>query len=87
MAHETIEQIWAFVSIDKNDPLKEEGVMAFSPDAGRTMLPLIASDRVRIDQYIPIANQIAAWAGMQYKIVEFSQRRVVTDQFPGVVQP
>jgi hypothetical protein len=66
-----IKSIWAYVVLDPRDG--NEGVPAIlGPDG--IVLPLIASDRIRREQYRPHAQSIADNLGVAVKLVEFQNR-------------
>lgn len=66
-----IEQIWAALSLDEGG----EGVIA-APMGGMT-LPLIAADKRRLDQIVPIAKRVANMFGKPVRLAKFSQREDV----------
>lgn len=74
-----IKEIHAIVAIDGND---EECIPAVM-DADRTMTPLIASDRVRLEQITKIAQAIATQTGEKgFKIVRFTVREDIGEIKP-----
>jgi hypothetical protein len=68
-----INSIWAFVALDPDDG--NEGIIGMSTPAG--MMPMIASDKVRLDELTPIAEHVAAVSGRDVKLVKFSRREVL----------
>jgi hypothetical protein len=66
-------EIFAFVSVDAVDG--NEGVCA--APFGPTLMPLIAADRVRMEQLQPLAQQIADAYDMKIKLVRFSVREEI----------
>lgn len=64
-----ITTIHAICGIDDGD---EEGIPAYMTPDGP--IPLIASDRVRLDQITAMAQTIADTTGQNFKIVRFSVR-------------
>lgn len=64
-----ITNLWAFTQVGADD---QEGICAFMTDRG--WMPMIASDRVRLDQLRPIAQQIAKKTGRVVKLVQVSTR-------------
>lgn len=84
MPHFTIPKVTAFVAIDPQNG--DEGVMAFN--SGSTgWMPLICADEKRTKQMLPIAEEISAATGQQYKIIQFSTREDVTDQIKAGLYP
>jgi hypothetical protein len=55
-----ITELWCFSQVDPDDD--EEGIIGIQLD-GRDMLPLVASDKVRADEYRAIAQQWANKSG------------------------
>jgi hypothetical protein len=72
-----ITEIHAIVGIGDDD---EEGIPAVMTGDGP--LPLIASDRVRLEQLKMMAQQIANQTSLSYKVVRFSVREDV-----GIIEP
>jgi hypothetical protein len=66
-----IDAIWAALSIDEGG----EGVCA-APLGGMT-LPLIAADKRRLDQIIPIARRIAELFNKPVRLAKFTRREDV----------
>jgi hypothetical protein len=66
-----IDAIWAALSLDEGG----EGVCA-APIGGMT-LPLIAADKRRLDQIIPIARRIAELFGKPVRLAKFTRREDV----------
>jgi len=66
-----IEHLWAFTQVDPDD--NQEGVCAFLATNG-TWMPLIASDRVRAEQYKEIAVTLARTTGRPIKLSMFEHR-------------
>lgn len=69
-----IDRLWAFLSVDDEG---NEGVCAAT--LGKIVMPLIASDKVRLSQLTPIAEEIARLTGRTIRLVEFTTRREVTE--------
>jgi hypothetical protein len=67
-----ITTIHAIVGIGDDD---EEGIPAIVSEDG--LLPLIASDAVRLDQIKAMAQQVADETGRDFKVVRFSVREDV----------
>jgi hypothetical protein len=63
-----IEVIWAALSLDEGG----EGVCA-APIGGMT-LPLIAADKRRLDQIIPMARRVADLFGKPVRLAKFTKR-------------
>jgi hypothetical protein len=72
-----IEMIWAALSLDEGG----EGVCA-APMGGMT-LPLIAADKRRLEQIIPIARRIADLFGKPVRLAKFTRREDVDIYQPG----
>lgn len=64
-----ITELHAITGIDDDD---EEGIPAFMTEMGP--MPLIASDRVRLEKLAEMAQQVADTTGQKFKIVRFSVR-------------
>lgn len=64
-----IKEVHAIIGIDEDD---EEGIPAVWMDG--VPVPLIASDRVRLDRMTDMAQVIADKTGKKFKIVKFSVR-------------
>jgi hypothetical protein len=64
-----ITEVHAITGIDGDD---EEGIPAFMSPAGP--IPMIASDRVRLEQLITMAQRIADETSRNFKVVRFSVR-------------
>jgi hypothetical protein len=65
-----IKSLWAYVAVDPKDG--NEGIPAFR--SGNITVPLIASDRIRREEYRPIAQRLANDLGVPVKLVEFQNR-------------
>jgi hypothetical protein len=72
-----ITEVHAITGIGDDD---EEGIPAIMTTDGP--LPLISSDRVRLEQLKIMAQQIANQTGQSYKIVRFSAREDI-----GTIEP
>jgi hypothetical protein len=72
-----IDAIWAALSLDEGG----EGVCA-APMGGMT-LPLIAADKRRLEQIIPIARRIATLFGKPVRLAKFTRREDVEIYQPG----
>jgi hypothetical protein len=70
-----IKELHAIVGIDPNDD--EEGIPAVETPGG--MLPLIASDAVRLDQLKRLAQKIANQTKQNFKVVKFSAREDIEE--------
>jgi ribosomal protein S27AE len=66
-----IKTVWAFVVVDPKDG--NEGIISMTSATGLTM-PLIASDRVRLDSLRPYAQRVANKLGVPVQLVEFQTR-------------
>lgn len=76
MSNFVITKVTAFVAIDPKDG--DEGVIGFLSDSG--WMPLVCADEARIQQMLPIAEELKATSGKDYRIIQFSVREDVTDQ-------
>jgi hypothetical protein len=65
-----IDRIWAFLSLDDGG----EGVMGAPLDGGT--VPLIAADKRRLDDLIPLARRLATRFGKPIRLAKFSKRDV-----------
>lgn len=65
-----IHTLWAFVSVDKLDG--NEGVLCTV--MGESIMPLIASDGIRLAELRPIAEKIAKQTKIKAKLVKFTHR-------------
>ena len=72
----SINAIHACVSVDEKG---EEGIMAFFD--GKIWIPLIASDNVRLDHIIKMAESVKRQSGIDYRVIQFSQRLDVSSEF------
>lgn len=68
-----IDQIWAFLSVDKND--NTEGVIGMQTDMGN--VPMIAADAVRLLSLMPVVENMAKQTGMTIRLVKFSTREEI----------
>jgi hypothetical protein len=66
-----IKSMWAYVVIDPKDG--NEGVPAMQGPNG-LVVPLIASDRIRREEFRPFAQSVADDLGVPVKLVEFQNR-------------
>jgi hypothetical protein len=65
-----IKTVWAFICVDPKD--ENEGIISMTRDG--VMMPLIASDRVRLDHLRPYAQMVADKLGRPVQLVKFVQR-------------
>jgi hypothetical protein len=65
-----IDEVWLFVSVDETG----EGVCGAPLMGAGSLVPLIAADKARLKQLIPIARQVARASGKQVKLIKLSQR-------------
>ena len=65
-----ISSLWAWTVVGDDD---EEGIPAFDAGGG-VVMPMIASDRVRIDDLRPTAEQIAREMGRKVTLARFEVR-------------
>lgn len=73
-----ITQLWAWTQVDPAD--NQEGIVGTL--MGRNWMPLIASDRVRLDDLRPIARDMARTTGRAVRL-----RRFVAAEDVEVVDP
>jgi hypothetical protein len=66
-----IDRLWAFLSVDDGG----EGVIA--APLGNMTVPLVAADKRRVDDLIPIAKQMARVFGKPIRLAKFSKREDV----------
>jgi hypothetical protein len=76
MSNFVITKVTAFVAIDPQNG--DEGIIGFKSLDG--WMPLICADEERIKHMLPIAEEIRAATGKDYKIIQFSIREDVTDE-------
>lgn len=76
MSNFKITKVTAFVGIDPVDG--DEGVLGFKGPNG--WMPLICADEARIASMFPIAEEIAAEKGIEYRILQYSVREDVTEE-------
>lgn len=76
MSNFKITTVTAFVAIDPEDG--DEGIIGFLSDSG--WMPMVCADEARIRQMLPIAEDLKAISGKDYRIIQFSIREDVTDQ-------
>ena len=72
-----ITEIYAFVSVDKNG---NEGVCAFSTH--KAMVPMIAADLERLEQFKPIARELAKISPHAIKLIKFHTREEIEEIKP-----
>lgn len=79
-----IEKITAFVVTDEDGT---EGIPAFS-DPNGLMQPMVGADPARVKALYPIAIQLCATFGKEFRVLEFTNRVDITDEMrksqPGV---
>jgi hypothetical protein len=73
-----IESIRACISVDPKDG--DEGIMGCRLPDG-TWMPLIASDNVRFEFIVDMAEKIKTATGIDYKVINFSTREDVSAQY------
>lgn len=69
-----IEKLYAFVSVDPVD--QNEGVIAYRAPSG-IMMPMVGGDWERVESMRGIAERVARESGIEVKLIEFANRRVV----------
>lgn len=72
----SIESIYVFVSVDAEDG--NEGVVGM-PMGEIGCMPLIAADEKRLEQLIPMAEEIARIFKMKIRLIKLSHREVIRD--------
>jgi hypothetical protein len=63
-----ITEMWAFIAVHDDG---DESVVA--APIGDTVMPLVAADRVRVDQLRRVAMRIGKIVGKEIKLVHFSE--------------
>lgn len=69
----SIDSVWIAISVDEDG---NEGVCAY-PMGEMGMMPLIAADKNRLADIIPLAKRIAATAQCQVKLIRLTTREEV----------
>ena len=72
-----IDSIYAFLSVDEGG----EGIIGLPIGPDGSMVPLIASDKTRMGDIIPLAKRMAQ-AGMKIKLVRFVTREIIEEFNP-----
>ncbi len=72
-----IEKMFAFVAEDSGPD--DEGIMGIS--MGDLMMPLVGADQDRIKSLLVHAEFVSKMTDKPYRILEFSVRKDVTDQY------
>lgn len=75
----SIEEVYLFVSVDAEDG--NEGVVA-APIGPVGMMPLVAADKKRMEQYRPVAEQIAKAFKMKIRLIRLTHREVIEEINP-----
>lgn len=73
-----IKSLHAICAIDPNN--NSEGIGGFMSSRGP--IPMIASDKVRLDQLIELAQEMSNQNGMHYRVVRFSIREDLQEIVP-----
>jgi hypothetical protein len=76
MSNFIITKVTAFVATDPENG--DEGLIAHMTPTG--WMPFVCADEERIKAMIPIAEELKAASGKDYRIIQFSVREDVTDQ-------
>ncbi|MES2712013.1 MAG: hypothetical protein V4653_10555 [Pseudomonadota bacterium] len=76
-----IERLYAWIATDADG---EDGIPAFQGPEG--MMPLVGSDKVRIESLRSVAEQLVALEGYPVRLVEFTSM-VVLETLPGSATP
>ena len=71
-----IKEMFAFIGFDEKE--NAEGVPAVKGEDGST-LPMIASDRDRVDFFRPLAVKFAKDSGVKIRLVRFGNREVLEE--------
>lgn len=69
-----ITKLWGYFAVRDGD----EGICAHH-DGVMGWMPLIASDRVRMEQLKPVAQVIANQTGLTIKLAEFTERKDIEE--------
>lgn len=72
-----IKELWAFTAIGSDD---EEGIVAIHTMT--SSLPLVASDRIRLNDLMPIAKRISKETKKRITVAKFSVREVIEEIVP-----
>lgn len=70
-----IEKMYAFVVKDEEG----EGIMAFK--SNNIWMPMVGADFKRVESLLPIAKELAKTSGKGFKILQFDNRKDVTEQY------
>jgi hypothetical protein len=73
-----ISQLFCFAAYDKDED--DEGVPTFQSKLGP--IPLMGADVTRVEQFMPIAQQIADATGKQIRIYKFSHKEQIGEVSP-----
>lgn len=74
-----IERMFAFVSEDTGPD--DEGIIGVCEPLTGIFMPMVGADQARIESLLPKAQEVAEVTGKQFRILEFSVRKDVTDQY------
>jgi hypothetical protein len=75
----SIEELYVFVSVDAEDG--NEGVVG-APMGPVGCMPLVAADKNRLSELIPIAEEISKMTGMKIRLIKLSHREVIKEINP-----
>lgn len=78
-----ISGVYAFCAVGSDN---EEGIVGFKAEDG-TWMPLIGSDRVRVELLWPTALLISQMTGQSIRLLKFTERSEVAVIQPGDVSP
>lgn len=70
-----IKEMYAIVAENEEG----EGMVGMPTPGG--MMPLVAAERTRVNQMKEVAEAVKAEHGIEYKILKFTTREDVTDEF------
>ncbi len=66
-----ITEVWAYISEDEKG---EEGICGFQDPYTKQWVPMIASDKTRLETLRPFAHQIAVLTKRKVKLAKFYNR-------------
>lgn len=70
-----INEVYCVIAADAE--LDGEGLCAFSTDGGKTVLPMVSTNREAAEKMIEMAKQVAEETGKNVTLVKFSAREEV----------
>lgn len=72
-----INGMYAFVTVDPNDPSGDEGIPAFSDPLTGLMMPMVGADLHRVYSLLPIARKLCPWG---FRILMFTGVEDITQK-------